>query len=395
MPIICCGINHRTSSLAERELFQHQRVELAQATVEFKRISGLEEVVILTTCNRIEFYCCDAVKTDPKAAIISFYRDRGIAETERLERIYFIRQGTSASRHLFKVVSGLDSPLLGEYQVLGQAKYAYSAACSVNGPGKFLHKLFHHAFQIAKLVRSETDIGSGIQSLAGASIEMVLDHFNGALHGKRALIIGVNSSTEMLLARLSREGVKITVANRTHNAAAKMVRPYGATALPLDGIVSTLKNTDMLFTVTSSPDYLVHPDDFKGGRSKLFIAVDLAVPRDINPQVGEIDGLTLLDLDDLKVYLDKAQVKRAVDLPYALDLIEEQVRVYELWRKSTIGDSGSALRELLEIDRREILKRFKDSFRQGDKKALEAMSKNFYRQFLRRVNSILKQKEDN
>jgi len=394
MPIICCGINHRSSSLAERELFQLQRSELAQATADFKRISGLEEVVILTTCNRIEFYCRDAVKTDPKEAIIHFYKERGIDETDALDRIYFIRQGTSASRHLFKVTSGLDSPLLGEYQVLGQSKYAYSAACSVNGASKFLHKLFHHAFQIAKLIHSETDIGSGIQSLAGASIEMVLDHFNGDLTDKKALIIGVNSSTEMLLARLSHEGVKITVANRTHNAAVKVVRHYNASAVPLDEMVSALKNTDMLFTVTSSSDYLVNLDNFKSEIVNPLIAVDLAVPRDIDPKVGEIDGVTLLDLDDLKVYLDKALVKRAVDLPYALDLIEEQVRVYELWRKSAVGDSSSALRELLEIDRRGILKRFKDSFRQGDQKALDAMSKNLYRQFLRRTNSMLKQNED-
>ncbi|NQU06352.1 MAG: hypothetical protein HQ568_09690, partial [Calditrichaeota bacterium] len=234
----------------------------------------------------------------------------------------------------------------------------------------------------------------GIQSLAGASIEMVLDHFNGDLTDKKALIIGVNSSTEMLLARLSHEGVKITVANRTHNAAVKVVRHYNASAVPLDEMVSALKNTDMLFTVTSSSDYLVNLDNFKSEIVNPLIAVDLAVPRDIDPKVGEIDGVTLLDLDDLKVYLDKALVKRAVDLPYALDLIEEQVRVYELWRKSAVGDSSSALRELLEIDRRGILKRFKDSFRQGDQKALDAMSKNLYRQFLRRTNSMLKQNED-
>jgi glutamyl-tRNA reductase len=394
MPIICCGINHRTSSLTERELFQLQRSELAQATTDFKRISGIEEIVILATCNRIEFYCRNSIKIDPKEAVISFYRERGIDETKKLDDIYFVRHGTSASRHLFKVASGLDSPLLGEYQVLGQTKEAYSIACSVNGPRKFLHKLFHNAFHISKLVRTETDIGSGIQSLASASIEMVLDHFNRNLNGKKALIIGVNNSTEMLLSRLSQEGVRITVTNRTYNTAVKIARSYNASAIPFDEMPSVLQKTDILFSVTSSPDYLVNPDKFSDEFVKSFIAVDLAVPRDINPLVGEIDGVTLLDLDDLKVYLDKIQTSRAVDLPYALDLIEEQVRVYELWNKSTEGDSSSALRELLEIDRREILKNFKDSFRQGDQKALDAMSKNLYRQFLRRINNTILPNED-
>ncbi|MCF7809728.1 glutamyl-tRNA reductase [bacterium] len=394
MPIICCGINHRTSSLAERELFQLQRYELAKATADFKRISGFEEIVILATCNRIEFYCKNTIKIDPKDAVISFYKERRIENTKQLEDIYFVRHGTSASRHLFKVTSGLDSPLLGEYQVLGQTKDAYSAACSVNGPSKYLHKLFHHAFHIAKLVRNETDIGSGIQSLAGASIEMVLDHFNRNLKGKKALIIGVNNSTEMLLSRLANEGADITVTNRTYNTAVKVARPYNASVVQFEVMPSVLKEFSIIFSVTSSPGYLIKPECFIDKSSKSIIAIDLAVPRDIDPLVGDIDYVTLLDLDDLKVYLDKTQTTRAVDLPYALDLIEEQVRIYELWYKSAVGESSSALRELLEIDRKEILSRFKESFRQGDQKALDAMSKNMYRQFLRRINNTIIKDED-
>ncbi len=394
MPIICCGINHRTGSLVEREPFQLQRADLAQATADFKRISGLSEVVILATCNRVEFYCRDAVKSDPKESVIRFYRERGVNDADSMDGIYFIRQGTSASRHLFKVVSGLDSPLLGEYQILGQVKDAYSAACSVSGPGRFLHKLFHHAFQIAKLVRSETDIGTGVQGLAGASLELIAKHFDGNLAGKRVLIVGVNSSTEMLLSRLSKEKLDITVANRTLYSAEKIVRPYNARAISLNDLSTSLKSTDMVFSVTSAPDYLVQPEHFNAEWSGSLIAVDLAVPRNIDPQVGDLPGVILLDLDDLKAYLDSVQQERAVDLPYALDLIEEQVRVYELWRKSAVGDSGAALRHLLEIDRKEILRRFRDSFRQGDQKALDAFAKSLYKQFLRRVNNI-KQQNDN
>ncbi|HHE46473.1 MAG TPA: glutamyl-tRNA reductase, partial [Bacteroidetes bacterium] len=215
MPLTCCGINHRTGSLADREPFQLQRGELAQATLDFKRISGVEELVVLATCNRVEFYCRGAEKPDPRNSIIEFFRRRGVGQPERLRQHWFFRQGTSVARHLFKVASGLDSPLLGEYQVLGQVRDAYSLGCSVSGPGKFLHKLFHHAFQIAKRVHSETGIGAGVQGLAGASLELVRKRFDGELAGRRALIVGVNSSTEMLLSRLVREGVDVTVANRT------------------------------------------------------------------------------------------------------------------------------------------------------------------------------------
>lgn len=394
MPLVCCGINYRTGSLEEREPFQLQRSDLAQATTDFKRISGLSEVVVLVTCNRVEFYCHDAVKSDPKESVVRFYGERGVAKMDHFNDLYFIRQGTSASRHLFKVASGLDSPLLGEYQILGQVKDAYSSACSVSGPDRYLHKLFHHAFQIAKLVRSETDVGSGAQSLAGASVELVSRHFGENLAGKNILIIGVNSSTEMLLSRLSKEDTGITIANRTLYNAEKIARPYEAEVISLDDLRPALKSTDVIFTVTATPGYMVRFEDFADDRRNDVVAIDLAVPRDIDPRVGGLAGVTLLDLDDLKAHLDRVQQERAVDLPYALDLIEEQVRLYELWRKSALGDGSAALRQLLEIDRKDILKRFRDSFRQGDQKALDAFAKSLYKQFLRRVNNIDQQNQD-
>ncbi|NQT35636.1 glutamyl-tRNA reductase [bacterium] len=388
MPLICCGINHHTGSLIEREPFQLQRSKLAHATADFKRISGLNEVVILATCNRIEFYCRDEIKSDPKESIALFYRERGIEETERLNELCFIRQGTSVARHLFKVASGLDSPLLGEYQVLGQVKEAYSASCSVNGAGRFLHKLFHHAFQIAKRVRSETEIGSGVQGLAGASLELVSRHFHGELTGRKALIVGVNKSTEMLLSRLSREKVKVTVANRTLNSAEKIVRPYNSSAISLDDLQSALVSTDILFCVTSTPEFVIRPEHIALPiRPEGMVAIDLAVPRDIDPDIREIENVTLFDLDDLKHYLDSVQHERAADLPYALDLIEEQVKSYEFWRRNMITGGKEALRQMLDQDRKELLGKFSDGFRQSDRKTLEAFSKNLYRQFLRRMNN--------
>ena len=388
MPLICCGINHHTGSLVEREPFQLQRSDLAQATADFKRISGLNEVVILATCNRIEFYCRDDVKSDPKESIALFYRERGMEETERLNELCFIRQGTSVARHLFKVASGLDSPLLGEYQVLGQVKEAYSASCSVDGAGRFLHKLFHHAFQIAKQVRSETDIGSGVQGLAGASLELVSRHFDGELTGRKALIVGVNKSTEMLLSRLTRENVKVTVANRTFYSAEKIVRPYNSTAISLDDLQSALVSTDILFCVTSTPEFVIRPEHIPLPiRPDGLVAVDLAIPRDIDPDIREIENLVLFDLDDLKHYLDSVQHERAADMPYALDLIEEQVKSYEFWRRNMITGGREALRQMLDQDRKELLEKFRDGFRQSDRKTLDAFSKNLYRQFLRRMNN--------
>ncbi len=391
MPLICCGIDHRTGSLVEREPFQLQRDELAHATAEFKCESGLDEVVLLATCNRVEFYCYNEVKSDLKELIATFYRARGVDAIERLIELFFVRQGTSAARHLFKVICGLDSPLIGEYQVLGQVKEAYSASCSVSGAGRFLHKLFHHAFQIAKQVRSETEIGSGVQGLAGASLELVSKHFAGELTGRNALIVGANKSAEMLLARLTREKVKVTVANRTLYSAEKIVRPYTSTAISLDDLQSALVSTDILFSATSTPEFVIRPEHIQlPMRSEGMVAVDLAIPRDIDPEIRKIENVVLFDLDDLKHYLDLVQHDRAADLPYALDLIEEQVRSYEFWRSNTITNGKEALRQMLDRDRKELLEKFRDGFRQSDRKTLDAFSKNLYRQFLRRMNNSSK-----
>ena len=216
----------------------------------------------------------------------------------------------------------------------------------------------------------------------------VRQRFNDELAGKKALIIGVNSSTEMLLSRLSALDVNLTVANRTLYSAEKIVRPYNASAISLEDFPTALKSAEMLFTVTSSPHYLVKTEYIESRDDKsMLVVVDLAVPRDVDPEVGKQPGVVLYDLDDLKHHLDSVHKERSSDLPYALELIEEQVKAYEFWRRNSVTGGNTAIRQILEQDRRDLLDKFKDGFRQGDQKALDAFSKNLYRQFLRRINN--------
>jgi len=388
MYLSCNGINHHSSALSDRESFQIQKEELARSTADFKRISGSNEAAIVTTCNRIEFYCADSTKVDVRDGIRNFYIERGSGDIEKLDRLSFIRQGTSVARHLFKVAAGLDSALLGEYQILGQVKEAYSAACSVSGPGRFLHKLFHNAFQVSKRIRTETEIGKGAQGLAGATVDILQDALDLELNGLNATVIGVNKSTEMLLRRLHREKIHITLLNRTLYNAEKLARPYGAAALPLDELSNILLDTDLLFSAASAEKYIVEKKHFNDGLKKeQMIAVDLAIPRNIDPKLTDYPGVTVLDLDDIKHYLSNVNSARAIELPYALDLIEEQVAMYEQWRRNAASNGNGAIRKLLEEDRHTILNRFQDNFNQGELKALDAFSRSLYRQFLRRVAS--------
>lgn len=389
MKLSCYGINHHTCSLADREPFQIQRSELGKATAEIKRISGIAEVIVLATCGRVEFYCADVNKTDPREDIKRFYREQGISETDVLDEFWFKRQGTSAARHLFKVTCGIDSPLLGECQVQGQVKEAYSSACSKGGPGKILHKLFHNAFQVSKRVRSETDIGQGVEGIAGASVDLMKQHLASNLEKIQAIVIGVNKSTELLLERLVQTNTDTIVANRTLYSAEKIANQYHARAINLDDLYKFLPKADVIFSSTSAPGFIVKLDDLSNRDSgKHLLAIDLAIPRDIDPAVAQLENVTLLDLDDLKRYLDSVMNERTLDISRALDYIEEQVRSFEIWRSHIEGNNNVELRQLLDEDRRIILSRFSDNFRQGDVKALEAFSKSLCKQFIRRISSI-------
>jgi len=387
--LTCCGINHHKGTLEDRERFQLLCTEIAQAVAEFKQASSALEAAIVVTCARIEFYRVDKEKIDPRESVIEFYRNRGVEEIDLLSSLLFVNQETTASRQLFKVTAGLDSLLIGETQVLGQVKEAYSAACSVNGAGKILHKLFHHAFHIAKRVHSETEISSGTTGIAGAAVELIHQQGYDRLKGMKAVVIGANRSAEMILARLTREGVEATLINRTLYKAEKVARPYGADSRPLTELSECLKDADFLFSATSAPDYLVTGDMLIGRKdSKPLLAVDLAIPRDIDPAIASVPAVSLFDLEDIKRHLHDLLQDHLTDLPYATELIEEQVVTFDQWRRQSIGNNHAELRQLLDEDRREILARFQDNFRGGDAKALKAFSRNLYRQFLRRISSL-------
>ncbi len=390
MHLSCCGISHRTNSLEEREPFQISREGQASAVAEFKKMSGAQEAVVLATCNRIEFYRADKNKVDALSDVKNFYRAIGNEKVDVLDKQAFVRQGTSVARHLFKVTAGLDSALLGEYQILGQVKEAYSVGCSVDGPGTALHKLFHYAFQVSKRVRSETDIGQGAQGLAGAAVDVLTQQIGLPLAGKRVVVIGVNRSVEMLLQRIKRENTNLTLVNRTQFKAEKLAHPFNANVKPLSELKSVVNEADVVFSITSSSKPLITPDmiSSRGAENHLFL-IDIAAPRDIHPDVNAIQGVTVLDLDDIKRFLDLVKKERSVDLPIALDFIEEQVVAYEQWCTANLMSSGNEMfRKVLDDDRVQILDRFRDNFRIGDHKALEAFSRNLCRQFLRRVSKM-------
>ena len=387
MRLITCGISHRTGSVAEREPYQISRDRMPEAVQSFKRLSGMYEVALLCTCNRMEFYVSSDQKLDLRDWVRAFFVSQGVDPAIFDASHWFSRQGSSVARHLFKVASGLDSPLLGETQVLGQVKEAYSSACSAGGPGPLLHKLFHNAFQVAKRIHRETDLGAGVTGMAGAAVDLALQRHNGSFEGVQVLIIGVNQSTEILLNRLTRLGARMSLFNRTLFKAEKIAAAYGAKALQLADLPFALREAALVFSATSAPSQMITLEMMESvDRRGELTVVDLALPRDVDPAVRSLSWVSLFDLDDIREHLNALPQTTDADLSYALSLVEEQVMAFEAWRRGLKAMDDAQLRSVLDQDRLEMVKKFGSHFRQGDLKALDAFSRNLYRQFLRRIN---------
>jgi len=391
MYLSVCGFNHKSANLHDREIFQFQRTELPEITASYKQFCDVQETVVIATCNRVEFYRVIENKNNHYEELIRFYKNRGIKNASLLRDICYCFQGTTAARHLFRVTSGLDSLVLGEDQVIRQVKDAYSSSCAVNGPGAILHKLFHLAFQIAKRIRNETMIASGPQNIPGAALELLSKRMDGAPIGK-AMICGVNNLSEILLEHLTRRKIPTILANRTFYHAQKMAGGYGAIPVDLDEAFNLLNEVDVVFTVTASRDYIFKYKSLKklNLKNKNLYFVDIAVPRNVDPGTGKIPGIKILDLQDLKRYLDVSQERRMEGIPEAEELIEEQVSTYSIWRtKISQLDKIEELRGVLNSVRLTELEKIQDSFRKGDYRALEAFSGTIMKEFLRLIPYLL------
>ncbi|HEB84157.1 MAG TPA: glutamyl-tRNA reductase, partial [Bacteroidetes bacterium] len=273
------GINHRTATLAEREPFQLSRREQGEAVLRFRRLAGVEETVILATCNRVEFYRADRGRGDHAREVVEFYRRRGVENPGRILELGYLHQGADAARHLFRVTAGLDSLLLGEEQIRGQVKDAYGAACAFGGPGKVLHKLFHHAFRVSKRIRSETLLGEGPRSIPGAAVDLLV---GAGPENSRAVVVGADETTQVVLAALRRRGVPAVLINRSAHAAHRLAAEYGAEAALWDELPGRLAGADLLFSATGATERIIGPSLFAGGRERPILIADLAIPRDVD-----------------------------------------------------------------------------------------------------------------
>ncbi|MBV1930262.1 MAG: glutamyl-tRNA reductase [Porticoccaceae bacterium] len=338
MTLIALGINHRTAALETRERVAFAP-ELMMTSLQegLIRIGG-EDFAILSTCNRTELYGSGDVDVS-RAMLAWLASERGLDETE-LEASCYIHQGDAAVQHMMKVACGLDSMVLGEPQILGQMKSAFAVAeeaGTISGP---LHQVFQQVFATAKRVRTETAIGENPVSVAYAAVSLAQQIFS-SMQDVHALLIGAGETVELLARHLREQGVgRITVANRTLSRAQEMAEKFSADAILLSDIHDRLHEADVVISSTASQLPVLGKgaveSALKKRKHKPIFMVDIAVPRDIEPEVGQLDDIYLYTVDDLKSVIEVNLRQREDAADQAEVIIDEGVAS---WQKQLRGQS--------------------------------------------------------
>jgi glutamyl-tRNA reductase len=357
MSLHILGLNHTTAPVEIREQLVFAGSDVDRALSEVVELAGIREAVILSTCNRTELFV-DA--EDGGAAKLHAWLLADQSLSPAAERALFMLDGDDAIRHLFRVASGLDSMVLGEPQILGQLKDAWRRAEQSATLGRRLGRLFEHAFSVAKKVRTETEIGRSPVSVAYAAVSLAGQFFAGfAKH--TALLIGAGATIELVARHLHGKGIgRLFVANRDLARARELAGRFGGFALPLSELEGTLPDADILVSSTASREPVVSlaqmQQAIRARRRRPIFAVDIAVPRDLDPAIGELADVYLYTIDDLdRVVLEGQSGREAAVLDANRILDEETHRYLEIERSKAAAPVIAALRDHGDALRREVL----------------------------------------
>lgn len=330
MSLFCIGINHQDAPVELRERLAYSEAELPSALQAIKDRGDLDECVLLSTCNRVEVY----------AAGDENLRDRSQQELRKLlieksglegsiDIPFYEKLDQDALTHLCEVAGGLDSMVLGETEIFGQLKDAYSVAHREGATGKLLNSLFQKVFQIGKKLRSSTGIQVGSTSVGSVSVDLAEKIF-GPLANCEVMLLGAGEMSRQTAQSLSSRGAgTIVVSNRSYDRAVEMAETMQGEALRFDDWQERVSRSDILICSTSAPHYLITPESLgralKKRRRPLFL-IDIAVPRNVDPQVASLDGVYLYDIDHLQGIANAARDKRVEQVEYCRELIAEETK---------------------------------------------------------------------
>ena len=330
MNIFCVGINHKIAPVDLRERFAVAQHEMGNVLGALRQIDGLQEAVVVSTCNRVEFYTAGLCPFRALEGIHALLHQRAGVEAP------LYHHGTPNSiRHLFRVASGLDSMVLGETEILGQVKQAYQAATTHGATARMLNRLFQNAFRVAKSVRSQTEITRGSTSVGSVAVELAGKIF-GSLHNRRVMILGAGETSERTARSLVSRGVKtVIVSNRTFDRAARLAEEIGGMAIHFDHWDREFCEVDILISSTAAPHPILTREKLtplmqKRKNRPLFV-IDLAVPRDAEPEINALEGVFLYDIDSLEQIAQQSRLSREQEMGHCDRIIDTNVKDFISW----------------------------------------------------------------
>ncbi len=330
MNFVLIGVNHRTAPVEVRERFAIPEARLPEAMRNLASHPGVEEAMIVSTCNRVEIL---ARTSDGCPGLDGFFHDfYGFDPAPYRQYLYDYREA-EAVRHIFRVASSLDSMVVGEPQILGQVKEAYATARAVGTVNSQLDALLTRAFAVAKRVRNETAVASSAVSVASVAVDLAKKIF-GDLDGKSVYLVGAGKMCELAARHLLAHGAKqIYVANRTYDRAVALARKFNGEALPFDQLYETVSRADIVISSTGAPHAIFrkeHGERFlKDRRGRPMFFIDIAVPRDIDPEMNKVDGIFVYDIDDLQQVVSSHVSDRHVEAERAEAIVQVEVEKFQ------------------------------------------------------------------
>ncbi len=338
MPFGVVGLNHRTAPIEVRERFAFAATEVPDALAHLLESDAIAEAVLISTCNRTEFYLHPG-DAERIALVTATLAAQASGLPKPAERYLYVKRGREVVDHLYRVVSGLDSMVLGEAQIQGQVREAYEVARSLTGTRQAVRAVFNRLFQsalsVGGRVRNETRLSEGAASVPSAAVELARKIF-GSLRGRRGMVIGAGDMGELTLECLVGEGVtSVMVASRNLVRARKVAEKYGGATVPFADFWEKLPQMDIVITSTAAPHAMITLEEFRRRmpaklKSPLFI-IDIAIPRDVEPAIGELPNVFVYSVDDLQHIVTANYDRRKAEIPKAESIIAEEVENFWRW----------------------------------------------------------------
>jgi glutamyl-tRNA reductase len=353
--VLVIGLNHSTAPVEVRERITFPGDQDGKVTRIIADVSGVEEAMILSTCNRAEIITTVGT-ADTREKLIDAVGQIHDLDPSQFREFLYVKEDWEAVRHVFRVASSLDSMVLGEPQILGQVKEGYRRATEVSTTGPILNRLMHRAFFTAKRVRTETGVGAAAVSVAYVAVELA-KKILGRLHDKAVLLIGAGEMAELAARHLAGQVERpVVVVNRTLANACALAKQLDGTAMAIDQLHDALAGADVVITSTGSCEPLIRPSEMKmvmkRRRYRPIFLVDIAIPRDVDPEVNDIDGVYLYNIDDLQLVMEENIGERREQAVRGERIVDEEVDKFINWSK-TLESTPTivALREKLEAIR--------------------------------------------